>query len=516
MKIRLFAAVLAAVMSLSMLVACNDNTDTTTTTTTEATTTTTEASTTAEDTTTATEDTTTGSKKSTTNKAVTTKATTTKPTYRTMGTVTTEATDPVNVTEGITTTTSKTRASRTKATAAAWEKLFPVKVEGTPAERSLSINNKLNGKEKVKIKSDRATVSMHDCKEYTFNHHPGIALQNGRLFVSFSQAYNDEDSPGQRLVVAYSDDFFNWSDPVVAAPTMENQLVKGKETANIPDSLFAWGGTVYYFYRSNSYGPTRFDDLGRFIANGSYDDMVGVGMYVKSTDNGLTWSAPERFVSAPGTMPYKSLHGQWICTYGYGISWMNAGKEPNGLSWSGHGGVSGAQINQANIRLKGQTAHSALTEDAGYQSPDYVFHTIFRSETNYVWHSESYDNGKTWTDPEPTNFYTSWSMWEFGNLPDGRVFAIGSTDPSSRYPLEMWISKDGYNFDTCYILRDEIDLAEGGLFLPRSMNQHCPGYAKGGEYGYPHVVMDDTYLYVAYSRHKEMMEITRVKFSDIK
>ena len=158
-----------------------------------------------------------------------------------------------------------------------------------------------------------------------------------------------------------------------------------------------------------------------------------------------------------------------------------------------------------------------MTEDAGYQSPDYVFHTIFRSETNYVWHSESYDDGKTWTDPEPTNFYTSWSMWEFGNLPDGRVFAIGSPDPNSRYPLEMWISEDGYNFDTCYILRDEVDIAEtGDLFLPRSKNQHCPGYAKGGEYGYPHVVMDDTYLYVAYSRHKEMMEITRVKFSDIK
>ena len=540
MKVRIFAAVLAAVMSLTLFVGCDNNSDTkTTTTTTETTTTTTEETTTTaeEETTTTIEDgKTTASKKktTTTTKKETTKATTTgskwtikvgddddKNTTAVATTTTTKKDEPaVNVTEPIATTTvstSKTSRTRTKTTAPEWEKYFPVKVEGTPAERSLSINNDLKGKQKVKIKSDRATVSMHDCEKYTFNHHPGIALQDGRLFVSFSQAYNDEDSPGQRLVVAHSDDFFNWSEPVVAAPTMENTLVTGKETANMPASLFALNGTVYYFYSTYSYGSTRFDKYGRFIANGGYDDMTSQSWMVKSTDGGVTWTQPELYTSAPGATPYKSLHGQWICTFGYGIRWMDAGKEPNGLYWSGSGGVSGAQINAANIRLKGQTAHSALTEDAGYQSPDYVFHTMFRSETNYMWHSESYDNGKTWTDPEPSKFYTSWSMWEFGNLPDGRVFAIGSSDPNSRYPLELWISKDGYNFDTCYILRDEVDIAEtGGLFLPRSKNQHCPGYAKGGEYGYPHVVMDDTYLYVAYSRHKEMMEITRVKFSDIK
>ena len=533
MKIRLFAAVLAAVMLMSLLVACDNGKDTTTTTTTtETTTTTTEESATTttveeEETTTTTEDNkTAASKKTTTTKKSTTAQTTggkwgVQTGNKTTAVTTTTKDSVANVTDPTTTvsttTTKKTQGSRTKTTAPAWEKYFPVQVEGTPAERSLSINNDLKGKQKVKIKSDRATVSMHDCEKYTFNHHPGIALQDGRLFVSFSQAYNDEDSPGQRLVVAHSDDFFNWSEPVVAAPTMENTLVKGKETANMPASLFAWNDTVYYFYSTYSYGPTRFDKYDRFIANGSYDDMTSQSWMVKSTDGGVTWSQPELYISAPGSMPYKSLHGQWICTFGYGIRWMDAGKEPNGLYWSGSGGVSGAQINAANVRLKGQTAHSALTEDAGYQSPDYVYHTMFRSETNYMWHSESYDNGKTWTDPEPSKFYTSWSMWEFGNLPDGRVFAIGSSDPNSRYPLELWISKDGYNFDTCYILRDEVDIAEtGGLFLPRSKNQHCPGYAKGGEYGYPHAVMDDEYLYVAYSRHKEMMEITRVKFSDIK
>ena len=515
MKIRFFAAALAAVMSMSLCVGCGNQNDTVTTTTTTEAATTTEGN----ETTTVTEaDKTTASQKSTTKKQTATTTSQSKATYRTMNkTTTTESKNTVvDVTEPTTvTTTKKTQASRTKATAPAWEKYFPIQVEGTYVERSLSINNDLKGKEKVKIASDRATVSMHDCKEYTFNHHPGIALQNGRLFVSFSQAYKDEDSPGQRLSVAYSDDFFNWSDPVVAAPTLDNQFVKGTQTANIPDSFFAVNGTLYYFYRSNSYGPEYFDQYGRFIADRGYSGMVGQGMMVKSTDNGLTWSTPEIYNSRAPGIPTKSLLGQWIAYHAYGISWLDAGKEPNGLYWSGHAGLSSAQKGDADARLAAQNGQ--LTEDAGYQSPDYVFHTIIRSETGYVWHTESYDNGKTWTDAAPTNFKSSLSMWEFGNLPDGRVFAIGSTNPSNRYPLELWISKDGYNFDTCYILRDEYDIAETGApFVAKGQNQHCPGHAKGGQYAYPYVVMDDTYLYVSYSRHKEMIEITRVKLSDIK
>ena len=512
MKMRLFAASLAAILSMSLFVGCNNNQDATATTTTtvEAT-----ATTTTETTTVPTEDGTTVSRQSTTKKVTTTKATTTKATYRTINTVTTQTTDPIGVTEGTTASTSRTVPSRTKTTAPEWEKYFPVKVEGTPAERSLSINNNLNGKEKVKIASERATVFAHQCNGYSFTHHPGIALQNGRLFVSFSQAEKDEDSPGQRLVVAYSDDFFTWSEPVAAAPTIENSFVSGTQTANIPDSFFAVNNTLYYFYRSNSYGPEYFDAYGRFIADRGYDGMVGVGMFVKSTDNGLTWSTPENHTGIAPGIPTKSLLGQWIAYHNYGISWLVAGKEPNGLYWSGHGGISHAQRNDANVRLAAQKGQ--LTEDAGYQSPDYVFHTIVRSETGYVWHSESYDNGKTWTEVNPTKFKSSLSMWEFGNLPDGRVFGIGSTDPSNRFPLEMWISEDGYNFDTCYILRNEYDIAEtGDMFVPRGKNYHCPGHAKGGQYAYPYVVMDDTYLYVAYSRHKEMIEITRVKLADIK
>ena len=522
MKIRLFAAALAAVLSLTLFAGCDNGKDTTTTTTTQTTTTTTAEETTttveSEETTTTTEDdkTTATKKKTTTTKAVTT--TSKKGAYQiaTKATTvnTTAPTEPVNATEAPTVTTSKTRASRTKTTQKDWSHIFPVKVEKTAEERSLSITNDLKGKQKIKIASDRATVSPHVCSGYTFTHHPGIALKDGRLFVSFTQSFKDEDAPGQRMAVCYSDDFFNWSDPVVAAACAESALVPGKEAANIPRHFFAANGELLLFYGSISYGAECYDEYGRFQPTANTSSIAGYEMFVRSKD-GITWSEPERFGGAVA-IPQKSLTGQWIAYANWGVSWLDDGKEPNGLYWSDGGTLTPAQKSDAQIRAA--KAGASLTEYSGYQSKDYVFHIMTRSETNKMWHHESYDNGETWTDVYPTNFATTYSYWDFGNLPDGRVFAVGSSQVNlGRYPLELWISEDGYNFNTCYILRDEYDIAEtGDLFVAKGQNQHCAGWSKGGQYGYPHVVMDDTYMYVAYSRHKEMMEITRVKLSDIK
>lgn len=98
-------------------------------------------------------------------------------------------------------------------------------------------------------------------------------------------------------------------------------------------------------------------------------------------------------------------------------------------------------------------------------------------------------------------------MWKFGELPDGRIYGVGTSGNASsgRDKLELWLSDDGINFDTCYIIRDEKD-----------SQQRKPGWAKGGLYGYPSVQIRDGYLHVLYSRHKEYMEVSRVKLSDIK
>ena len=512
MKIRLFAAALAAVMSLALFVGCDNKGDAGTTTTTEATTTTTEETTTTVDTTTATDDTTAASKQSTTKKVTTTKATTTKATYRTLGTVTTEATDPINVTES-TTTTSRTVPSRTKTTQPDLSHIFPIRVTGNAEERAQMINNNLNGKKKIKIASDRATVQAHDHTGYAFNHHPDIAVMNGTIYVTYTQSKRDEDAPGQQVVVASSKDFFTWTDPIVCGPCTENTLYPSSVTANVPYGLVAWDGVLYQYYAARMYGAHKFDSQGRFQAN---NDLEGVDTVImsKSTDGGKTWEQMKS--GGYSGMPRKSLTGRWYTQQGYGMKWLNYGEEPNGLYWRHSGSMEAADQNDANNRVK--KLNGVLTESSMYESPDYGFHIMVRSEAGYLWHTESLDNGETWSGLYPTKFTSASSMWQFGNLPDGRVFGVGSSDISQgRYPLELWVSDDGINFDTCYILRDEYDLAHspGEIFVPKGQNSHCHGWAKGGQYGYPHWAIDGEYMYVTYSRHKEMMEITRVKLSDI-
>lgn len=496
MKIRVFGLMLAAVLSLSLFAGC-DNGDTQTTTTTESTTTTEVTTTTVTDDTTATEEVA-KTTQSTTKKATTTKATTTKATYRTLGTVVTQATDPINVTE-VTTTTSKTRASRTKKTTADWSHIFPVKVEAGIEERAAAVNNELNGAQKVKLPSDRAFVTYYD-PEWSFTHHPGLAYFNGKWYANFTQGYKDEDAPGQQIVVCSSDDFLTWSKPVVVGPCTENTMVKGQLTANICGPIYACDGKLFVSYSACSYPPSKFDSQGRFQANSDLE-CQSQSFIVMSSD-GVNWSEPTLYSGGGGGDTLRqTVTGRWFKAYGI-TGLFNDDETPNGLYWEAKG-LSHTQRNDATARNNG-TVH---TESSWFQTKDHVLHIMVRSDTGYLWMMESYDNGETWTDLYPTNFGSSSTMWKFGELPDGRIYGVGTSGNASsgRDKLELWISEDGINFDTCYIIRDEKDSV-----------QRRPGWAKGGAYGYPSVQIRDGYMHVLYSRHKEYMEVSRVKLSDIR
>ena len=507
MNIRLLSLALAAVLSLGLFVGCNDNGDTQTTTTTEAVTTTTEEATTTteEETTTANqEETTAASKKSTTKKQVA--ATTTsksKVTYRTMNKTTTTAeteSTVVDVTEPTTTTTVKiTVPSRSKKTTKDWSHIFPVKVADTIEVRAAAVNNNLNGSQKVKLPSDRAFVTNFN-EEWAFTHHPGLTYFNGKWYANFTQGYKDEDAPGQRIVVCSSEDFIHWSEPVVVGPCTENLLVPGTETANICGPIYACDGKLFVSYGATSYPPSKFLN-GKFQANADLSNTVSKSFIVMSSD-GVNWSEPVTYTGGGGKDTLRqTMTGRWLAAYGTGAFFSDK-ETPDGLFWEVRG-LTADQRNDAIARNNG-TTH---TESSWYQTKDGILHIMVRSDTGFFWMTESYDNGETWTDLYPTSFGTSSTMWKFGELPDGRIYGVGTSGNASsgRDKLELWLSEDGINFDTCYIIRDEKD-----------SQQRKYGWAKGGLYGYPSVQIRDGYLHVLYSRHKEYMEVSRVKLSDIK
>ena len=98
-------------------------------------------------------------------------------------------------------------------------------------------------------------------------------------------------------------------------------------------------------------------------------------------------------------------------------------------------------------------------------------------------------------------------MSNAGRLPDGTYYIICNSkelDTWDRLPLYMYTSKDGYNYDTRYIIRNETDY-----------KQQQEGIAKGGYFAYPTTLIYGSYMYIIYSMHKEVIDVTRVDLTQI-
>lgn len=403
------------------------------------------------------------------------------------------------------TTTSTTTAKTTASTAAGttksgvylttaasndkWAGVFPVKQTEDIRVSAQKVNNRLSG-EKTKLRSDRAVVSAFNTR-YAYAHHPGLTYFKGKLYAAWSWGFVDEDAPGQAVALSTSVDGLQWSTPKVVAEPGDG--IFGKNCLQ-SGYLFGTADKLYLVYCEKTYAPEMFDANGDFIPDGRYSTL-SVDTYVITSTDGVSWSKPQQTaVGYANESPRKSLTGRWFAGAGRVLIRSD---DPSVFAWPGFG-VTAAQEEDAIRR-----GALMLNEASWFQTDDYILHMMLRSNAGYIWMSNSYDNGETWTDAYPTRFKSDDTMANFGRLPDGRFYFVGSTSTNVRYPLELYVSKNGTDFNKGYILRDE----------KSALQQE--GWAKGGQYGYPEVLIRDGYMYVFYSKQKEVMELTRVALNDI-
>ena len=151
---------------------------------------------------------------------------------------------------------------------------------------------------------------------------------------------------------------------------------------------------------------------------------------------------------------------------------------------------------------------AALCEGSFYQTDDGVLHMLLRNTAKLnarrLWLTESLDNGATWSTPVETEFSDANAKFHFGRLPDGRFYYVGNPLAGNRTPLVLSLSRDGVKFDQHFVLGDT------------HYERRKAGGAKGGEYGYPHSLVHDGYLYVIVSRQKEAVEVLRVALADLR
>jgi len=151
-----------------------------------------------------------------------------------------------------------------------------------------------------------------------------------------------------------------------------------------------------------------------------------------------------------------------------------------------------------------------LCEGSFFQTDDGGLHMLLRVTgkgwKGRLWLTESKDRGDHWSFPVETAFTDNDSKFHFGRLPDGRFYYVGIPDTLHHYartPLVLALSKDGLFFDRQYIIADQ----------PYTLKKE--GLWKGGQYGYPHTMIDKGYLYVIISRQKEAIEVLRLAISQL-
>ncbi len=371
---------------------------------------------------------------------------------------------------------------------------FPVSNGMTAEESSSKINNNTD-LPVMKLKSESVAISTFD-SDWAYTHHGYITAFKGKLYAMWSNGRVHEDDLGQRVMYSYSSDFESWSTPV---PLEDTVMGENSECYLTPMGFFVEGDTLIAYYRATEY---KYEVLENdyTMRPTSGGEIVSSKVYFKTSKDGVNWTeaSPINLYNAGVSQSRRNRFGRWIWSGSTGIMYSD---NTNGIS-----GWHSSSIADSDITNALSNGAVQLCEANWYQTDDYVIHLLMRSNSGYLWHSESYDNGESWSAVYPTNFTDDNTMCYFGTLPDGRYYYIGSplySGSNNRAPLMMCISEDGYNFSEQYIICDEdYELLQNG-------------YAKGGTYGYPECIIYDGYLYMIYSLGKEIMQVTRINLDDI-
>jgi hypothetical protein len=307
-------------------------------------------------------------------------------------------------------------------------------------------------------------------------------------------------------MLSTSHDGLNWSEPyAVISPSFFN-----KPKAVLTASGFYSDGDMLNLY----FGYFEYAKIGEDGYRLAVDaHHLNTQLFVIRSDDGTTWSKPISL-----NLPMVANHPPQVTSSGRliisGSVLFPSSDEKNGVDGWKISGIYGNAFPSGNITDDSESIHTVtkvngfeckLICEGSFFESNGVLRMLLRSNSDYLWISESYDDGENWTRPQKTRFTNSNAKFHFGKLDEEKYYCINNPIISSdRYPLSLHLSSDGVNFDKTFVLRDEY------------YQMQFPGLFKGGAYAYPHSIIHDGYLYIIYSMKKERIEVTKVCINDIK
>ncbi len=339
-----------------------------------------------------------------------------------------------------------------------------------------------------------------------YSHHAYLAFFQGRYYAIWSNGRRDEDAPGQRVLIASSEDFLSWTEPT---PLLDSLPGEHSEQVLTAAGFHQHNGQLVAYAGTYEYRPECLDENGQ-RRPGDKGHMNTTLLAVTSRD-GRTWSGPMDLglPVVPNHGPQRTASGRLIISGNISFPYTD---DPCGLrDWRMTGVYPSSMAETVVDDSEGFWQVQAvagwpngLCEGSFYQTDDGILHMLLRTNTERLWVTESSDDGATWSLPQPTEFSDNATKFHFGRLPDGRFYYVGCPDPEPRWqrsPLVLSLSEDGMCFDHHYILADDSTPYEQG----------AAGMHKGGDYGYPHTLVHDGCLHIIVSRRKEAVEVMRVQ-----
>ena len=344
---------------------------------------------------------------------------------------------------------------------------------------------------------DRPRVAIERSRIYTgtpetgsYNHHAQLSKFKGKYYLAFSNGFADEAEPGQRTMIASSEDGFNWSQAECIIPGDADGGMWRATRGLYSDAkrLVAWSDTSWDKVRSTQPGMS---------ATGAATKRR-LDAFV-STD-GESWEPHEGLASDVCFFeaPRLTQDGTLL------IGGAAAGKAV-ALRWDADDPASTPEILPLGRSESGGTF--PYGEATWYQTDDGRIWMYWRDEAASLrlYLSLSDDDGETWTPPMITDFPDSMSRVYAGRLSDGRFYLIGNAYPKllDRMHLMIAISEDGAKFSKLYTLLDD----------PTA--QRVRGTLKLHGYQYPCGLADGDKLLIGYSINKEDIECGVVQIADL-
>lgn len=367
--------------------------------------------------------------------------------------------------------------------------------------------NNITQSEAIKLNSVKSTV-YDPVVGWSYSHHAHITFFKGKFLAIWSNGRVNEDDLGQRVMLAESLDGEKWDN---LRPILTPEMLGDAKKVVTATGFHIYNDTLYIYYGSYNYEMDSQQDENTRPAADAHHINTDLG-YISTTDL-ANWSEPKSLGIniIPNHGPQKTNSGRLIISGNVMFPYTD---NPNGVDGYKITGIYGdafgdkepvddSESIQHVTKFNGWDAR-LICEGSFYQTDDDVIHMLLRSNSRCLWHTESKDDGVTWSNPEATDYSDDGSKFHLGRLPDGRFYCVSNAKVrGGRCPLDIYTSEDGENFNKHFIIRDE----------PYQMQ--IEGMYKGGTYGYPHTLIHEGYMYVIYSKRKEAIEVTKFKINQL-